>query len=100
MLGVTAIISPNSIPVAASAVQVDIPVMVAVAVACLPIFANGHVLNRWEGIAFLVAYAGYLAWLVLDATEHGSRDSYGDVVLYFVVPIVTSHDRHALVPRS
>ncbi len=89
VLGITAIVSPNPIPVAASAVQVDIPVMVAVAVACLPIFANGHVLNRWEGIAFLVTYAAYLAWLVLDATEHGFRDSYGDVVLYFVVPIVT-----------
>ena len=62
--------------------------MIAVAVACLPIFANGHVLNRWEGITFLFGYAGYLAWLVLDATEHGTRDSYGNVVLYFVVPIV------------
>ncbi len=89
VLGVTAVVSPNAIPVAASAVQVDIPVMIAVAVACLPIFANGHVLNRWEGIAFLVAYAAYLAWLVLDATEHGSRDSYGNVVVFFVVPIVT-----------
>ncbi len=89
VLGVTAVVSPNAIPVAASAVQVDIPVMVAVAVACLPIFANGYVLNRWEGIAFLVGYAGYLIWLVLDASEHGSRDSYGNVVLYFLVPIVT-----------
>ena len=89
VLGITAIISPNPIAVAASAVQVDIPVMVAVAVACLPIFANGYVLNRWEGIAFLVTYAAYLSWLVLDAIEHGLRDSYGDVVLYFVVPIVT-----------
>ena len=88
VLGVTALVSPNAIPVAASAVQVDIPVMVAVAVACLPIFANGHVLRRWEGIAFLVAYAAYLVWLVLDATEHGTRDTYGDVVLYFVMPVV------------
>jgi cation:H+ antiporter len=88
VLGVTAVVSPNAIPVAASAVQVDIPVMVAVAVACLPIFANGYVLNRWEGIAFLVAYAIYLTWLVLDATEHGSQESYGNVVLYFLVPIV------------
>jgi cation:H+ antiporter len=88
VLGVTAVVSPNAIPVAASAVQVDIPVMVAVAVACLPIFANGHVLNRWEGSAFLVAYAAYLTWLVLDAIEHGSRDSYGNIMLFFVVPIV------------
>ena len=88
VLGVTAVVSPNAIPVAASAVQVDIPVMVAVAVACLPLFANGYVLYRWEGIAFLVGYAGYLIWLVLDATEHGYRQSYGNVMLYFVVPIV------------
>ncbi len=89
VLGVTAVVSPNAIPVAASAVQVDIPVMIAVAVACLPIFSNGYVLNRWEGIIFLLAYAGYLTWLVLDASEHGSRDSYGNVMLFFVVPIVT-----------
>ncbi len=88
VLGVTAVVSPNAIPVAVSAVQVDIPVMVAVAVACLPIFANGHVLARWEGVAFLIGYAGYLIWLVLDATEHATRDSYGNAVLYFVVPIV------------
>lgn len=88
VLGVSAVVSPNAIPVATSAVQVDIPVMVAVAVACLPIFANGSVLNRWEGIAFLVAYTAYIVWLVLDATDHGSRDTYGDVVLYFVMPIV------------
>ncbi len=42
VLGVTAVVSPNAIPVAASAVQVDIPVMVAVAVACLPIFGTGR----------------------------------------------------------
>ncbi|MGB0113660.1 MAG: calcium/sodium antiporter [Ilumatobacteraceae bacterium] len=87
VLGVTAAIS-NGIPVAASAVQVDIPVMVAVAVACLPMFSNGYVLKRWEGIVFLGAYAGYLTWLVLDATDHGSRDSYGNVMLFFVVPTV------------
>lgn len=89
VLGVTAVVSPNAIAVAASAVQVDIPVMIAAAVACLPVFANGYVLARWEGITFLFGYALYLTWLVLDATEHGSRDSYGNVVLYFVVPIVT-----------
>jgi cation:H+ antiporter len=87
VLGVTAAVAPNAIPIAASAVQVDLPVMLAVAVACLPIFANGSVLNRWEGIAFLAGYAGYIIWLVLDATEHGTRDSYGNVMLFFVVPV-------------
>jgi len=89
VLGITALIAPNPLPVAMSAVQVDLPVMVAVAVACLPIFANGHVLNRWEGAAFLGFYVGYLTWLVIDASDSGLRDSYGDVVLFFVVPITT-----------
>ena len=88
VLGTSAVVSPKAIPVAASAVQVDIPVMLAVAVACLPIFANGHVLSRWEGIAFLFGYAGYLIWLVLDATDQGARDTYGDVAVFFVVPAV------------
>lgn len=88
VLGITAVVSPDAIPVAASAVQVDIPVMVAVAIACLPIFANGHVLNRWEGIVFLGLYAAYITWLVLDANEHSASDSYGSVMVYFVVPIV------------
>ncbi len=88
VLGVTATISPNAIPVAASAIRVDLPVMIAVAVACLPIFANGHVLNRWEGIVFLAAYTAYLAWLVLDATEHSTRDAYGTVMLFFVIPAI------------
>lgn len=88
VLGVASVVAPGGIPVAASAVQVDIPVMLAVAVACLPIFANGYVLNRWEGIAFLAAYAGYLVWLILDASEHGTRDAYGNVALFFVAPAV------------
>lgn len=105
VLGITAIVSPRAIPIAASAVQVDIPVMVAVAVACLPIFANGYVLARWEGIVFLTGYGAYLAWLVLDASDHVARDSYGTVMLYFIVPIVALtigtlwyRGRHA--PRS
>jgi cation:H+ antiporter len=89
VLGITALIAPNPLPVAASAIQVDIPVMIVVAVACLPIFADGHVLNRWEGVVFLGFYAGYLTWLVLDASDNTLRDSYGDVVLFFVVPITT-----------
>jgi len=62
--------------------------MVAVAVACLPVFANGHVLNRWEGIVFLVLYAGYIVWLVLDANDHGFRDAYGTAMVFFVIPVI------------
>ena len=87
VLGVTSIVSPDALEVASSAIQVDIPVMLAVAVACLPIFANGFVLKRWEGAMFVTFYAGYVGWLILDATDHSVRDSYGAAMLFFVVPL-------------
>ena len=89
VLGITATVSPSALPVAPSAIQVDIPVMIAVAFACLPIFASGHELARWEGGLFVAMYATYVAWLVLDASEHHIRDSYRGVILFFVLPIVT-----------
>ncbi len=88
VLGITALVSPSPLPVAQSAIQVDIPVMVAVAFACLPIFASGHQLARWEGSLFVVLYTAYVVWLVLDASEHHIRDSYRGVMLFFVLPIV------------
>lgn len=88
VLGITALVSPNALPVAASAVRIDIPVMIAVAVACLPVFANGHVLNRWEGIVFLGLYTSYILWLVLDANDHGIRDAYGSAMVFLVIPVV------------
>ncbi len=87
VLGLTALVSPDPLRVPESAIQVDLPVMVAVAVACLPIFATGYVLRRWEGIAFLGYYVAYVVWLVVDANDHDVRNSYGLVMVYFVVPI-------------
>ncbi len=88
VLGITATVSPHPLPVPTSAVQVDIPVMVAVAVACLPIFVNGYDLDRWEGVVFFGLYTGYLTWLVLDGSDSRHRESYGAVMLFFVIPIV------------
>ncbi len=87
VLGITASVAPNSIPVPSSAIQVDLPVMIVVAVACLPIFVNGHVLKRWEGALFFAFYVGYITWLILDASEHSIRDDYSNVMLFFVVPL-------------
>ncbi len=88
VLGITATVSPHPLPVPTSAVQVDIPVMVAVAVACLPVFVNGYDLDRWEGFVFFGLYTGYITWLVLDGSGSRHRESYGAVMLFFVIPIV------------
>ena len=61
---ITAIVAPAGVGVSQAALNFDIPVMTAVAVACLPVFVNGYRIARWEGglfLAYYIAYAGYLA---------------------------------------
>ena len=65
VLGLTAIISPQAVQVAPSALRVDIPIMIAVSVACLPIFFIGYRISRWEGFLFLGYDAAYLVYLLL-----------------------------------
>jgi len=87
VLGVTAAVSPDSIPVPDVAVNVDLPVMIGVAVACLPIFWTGYLINRWEGIYFLGVYAAYIVWLILDSGEYSARDPYATIMLAVALPI-------------
>ncbi|MDJ0771087.1 MAG: calcium/sodium antiporter [Ilumatobacter sp.] len=110
VLGITAAVSPNSIPVPDGALTIDLPVMVAVAIACLPFFANGFSLLRWEGVLFLGYYAAYVVWLVLDSAEHAARNEFAVAFLGFVLPlslitaaVIAVRDRrskHALTPSQ
>ncbi|MFV0306635.1 MAG: calcium/sodium antiporter [Desertimonas sp.] len=87
VLGLTALVSPSSIPIPDGALTLDLPVMIAVAIACLPIFANGFSLERWEGLFFLAYYGAYITWLVLDSSDHQFSNQYAVALLGFVLPI-------------
>lgn len=87
VLGTTAVVVPGGIPVADGALTIDIPVMIAASVACLPLFVTGAVLDRWEGGVFLAFYLAYVAWLLLDATDHPLRTNYAVGMLAFVLPL-------------
>ncbi|HUF98949.1 MAG TPA: calcium/sodium antiporter [Ilumatobacter sp.] len=87
VLGLTSLISPSAIGVSPGALSVDMPVMIGVAIACLPIFANGHVIARWEGWVFLLGYLAYVAWLVIDSADHAIRSTYAVGVLGFTLPL-------------
>jgi cation:H+ antiporter len=88
VLGLTAVLAPNGIAVPESALRFDIPIMIAVAVAALPIFFTGYTIARWEGALFLALYGGYVLFLFLDAIEHWSLTYYSYVMFLFVIPIV------------
>ena len=82
---VSPLIAP--IEVGDTALGFDLPFMLAVAVACLPIFVNGYVIKRWEGVLFTGYYVGYLVWLGLDAASASIHDEFNFAMLVFVVPL-------------
>lgn len=87
ILGVTGTLSPDAVRVAPGLLNFDIPVMIAVALACLPIFLTGRLIGRWEGFLFLGYYVAYTAYLFLDAAGHDALDAYSRIMLGFVLPI-------------
>ena len=86
VLGLSSVVAPAGINVSGAALRFDIPVMIAVALACLPVFLRYRI-TRVNGGAFLVYYAAYLVYLILTATRHEALDNYQDALLYFVLPI-------------
>ena len=89
VLGLSSIIAPNGINVSAVALGFDIPVMIAVAVACMPVMFTGNVIARWEGALFLGYYLAYTLYLVLAATQHDSLSVLSAVMLDFVIPLTS-----------
>jgi cation:H+ antiporter len=87
VLGITAALAPNGIAVPRSAMAFDIPVMIAVAIAALPVFFTGYSISRLEGAVFLLYYVAYALFLLLDAVEHDLLPLYSTILFVFVIPI-------------
>lgn len=87
VLGLASMVSPQAISVAANALAFDFPVMIAVAVACLPIFFAGYRINRWEGLLFLAYYVAYTVYLVMSSTGRPFAEIFGDAMLGYALPL-------------
>ncbi|MBD1911540.1 MULTISPECIES: calcium/sodium antiporter [unclassified Leptolyngbya] len=87
VLGLSAAASSTGINVSSAALNFDIPFMIAVALACLPIFFTGNRIARLEGILFLAYYVAYTVYLILKSTEHEQLPGYSQVMQSFVIPI-------------
>ncbi|MEY5020273.1 MAG: hypothetical protein RLZ22_1361, partial [Verrucomicrobiota bacterium] len=69
VLGLSSIVAPSGVAVDAAALSFDIPVMIGVAIACLPIFLHNHVISRTNGAFFFLCYVAYLTYLISSAGE-------------------------------
>ena len=87
VLGMASIVTPNGINVPAAALSFDIPFMLVVAVACLPIFFTGNLIARWEGALFLAYYIAYTTYLILNASQSSNLPVLINVALYFLIPL-------------
>lgn len=87
VLGVTGVMSAPSIPVPPMALRLDIPVMIAVAIACLPISLTGYRIARWEGAFLLMIYLAFIAYVVLEALQHDAMPAYLTITKAFVIPV-------------
>lgn len=87
VLGLTAAVCPSGIPVSPTALAFDIPVMIAVAFVCLPVFFRDQRVDRWEGLLFLGYYVAYTTYLILSARQHPALAWFRPAILYAVLPL-------------
>ena len=87
-LGLSALVSGSAgLVIAPAVLAFDLWVMLAVALACLPVFITGRVIARWEGAVFLAYYVAYAGYLVLQAQRHAALPAFSQAMLSFVLPL-------------
>jgi cation:H+ antiporter len=88
VLGLSGLVSPIPLVAGEQMAMVDIPVMVGVAVLCVPLFFIGSVLNRVEGLLFMLLYIAYTWYLVAVALKESYLPDLQQAILYGLLPVV------------
>lgn len=86
VLGISSIVAPAGIGVAKAALDFDMLFMIAVAVACFPVFFHGYKIGRISGFFFLAFYVAYVIYLILGAQGHVAFPAFREVSLNYVAP--------------
>jgi cation:H+ antiporter len=87
VLGLSGLVAPGGVMVSSDLLRFDMPVMILVALTCVPIFSTGLLIARWEGFLFLTYYLAYLGYLILAAMQHEFLPIYGGIVVSFMLPV-------------
>ena len=87
VLGVSSVLAPGGLSVSPAVLNFDMLVMIAAALACLPVFFTGYRIARWEGAMFLAYYVAYTAYLILAATQHDALPNVRLAMVAVVMPM-------------
>jgi cation:H+ antiporter len=87
-IGLSGVVAGSTgLALAPSVMSFDIWVLIAVTLACLPIFLSGREIARWEGGFFLAYYVAYVTYLILASQQHDALPMMSQVMMGFVLPI-------------
>ncbi|PWE41701.1 conjugal transfer protein TraR [Pseudomonas prosekii] len=90
VLGLTALVAPAPLSVSPNALDFDLPVMLGVAVLCLPVFYSGYRVTRAEGLLFLGLYLAYGLHVVSFTTGMPLAGKLEHLMLIFVLPALVA----------
>lgn len=88
VLGITSIVAPGPIPVAADIARLDLPVMLGAGAALYFIVVSAYRIRRWEGGLLLFYYLAYVIHLMLRHSEHGDYGILAQLWLVLILPLL------------
>jgi cation:H+ antiporter len=86
VLGFSGLASRGRLAVAPDVLAFDIPLMVGVAFACLPLFRTGYSLSRANGAVLFGSYVLYIVWTVMKATGNQALHALNGLIVQIVIP--------------
>jgi cation:H+ antiporter len=88
VLGATALVAPAALSVSPNALAFDLPVLLGVAVLCLPVLYSGYRIDRIEGLLLLSLYLTYGLHIVSISTGMLLAERLEGAMLKFVLPVL------------
>lgn len=96
VLGFSGLVSPTPLLVGEQLAQLDIPVMLGVAILCVPLFFTGAILDRVEGSIFLVLYIAYIWYMVARVLAQSYLPSLQNGIVFGLLPLVLVYTTYSL----
>ncbi|MCF5707726.1 calcium/sodium antiporter [Pseudomonas syringae] len=88
VLGLTALVAPVPLTISPNALVFDLPIMLGVAVLCVPLFYSGYRIDRIEGLFLLSLYLTYGLHIVSISTGMLLAERLEGMMLRFIVPLL------------
>lgn len=96
VLGLSGLVTPTPLLAGEQLAQLDIPVMLGVALLCVPLFFTGAILDRIEGGLFLMLYVAYVWYLVAVALAQPYIGTLQNGIVFGLLPLVLVYTLYSL----